>query len=138
MNEPIRLDPDGPALPADSTLDREEYLEMHTAVGDPHRFRIMRVLNQAAEQGARLSAIQLADAVELPSNKLHYHLDKLVRVGLVRREKAPTRDDEGYSSYYTPSAMGRKILSHGIEELMRREWEFSRRYAEPSPAENTE
>lgn len=76
-----------------------------------------------------LSASDLTDAIDAESHNVHYHLDELVDVGLVDRRKRRTADSRGFYTYYRPTAMGRGILEHGVEELMRREREFDDAYA---------
>lgn len=75
-----------------------------------------------------LSATELADALDLPSNTLHYHLDKLVDVGLVANRKRKERGADGPYSYYVATSMGEAVMRDGIGELIRREWEALERY----------
>ena len=63
------------------------------------------------------------------SNPIIYHLDELVDVGLVDKRQRRTADSQGFYTYYRPTAMGRGILEHGVEELMRREREFNDAYS---------
>ena len=63
------------------------------------------------------------------SNPTIYHLDELVDVGLVDKRQRRTADSQGFYTYYRPTAMGRGILEHGVEELMRREREFNDAYS---------
>lgn len=116
--------PESP-LPEDSGLTLEEYLAMQRAIGHSTRFRILRTLVANEE----LSATELTSAVEAEGHNVHYHLDELVDVGLVDRRKRRTADSQGFYTYYRPTAMGRDILEHGVEELMRREREFDDVYA---------
>ena len=76
-------------LPEHSVLSLEEYLDMQRAIGNEIRFR---TLNALVDEGPK-SASELRDALEVPSNTLHYHLDELVDVGLVEigNETNPTR-----------------------------------------------
>jgi len=57
------------------------------------------------------------------------NLDELVDVGLVDRRQRRTADSQGFFTYYRPTAMGRGIPEHGVEELMRREREFDDAYS---------
>ena len=57
------------------------------------------------------------------------HLDELVDVGLVDRRQRRTADSQGFFTYYRPTAMGRGILEHGVEELLGREREFDDAYS---------
>lgn len=114
-----------PPLPEDSGLTLEEYLAMQQAIGHPTRFRILRTLVANTE----LSAADLKAAVDIESHNFHYHLDELVDVGLVDKRKRRTADSQGFFTYYRPTAIGRGILEHGVEELMRREREFNDAYS---------
>ncbi|WP_331232346.1 winged helix-turn-helix domain-containing protein [Natronorarus salvus] len=114
-----------PPLPKESGLTLEEYLAMQQAIGHSTRFRILRTLIANDE----LSAADLKTAVDVESPNFHYHLDELVDVGLVDKRKRRTADSRGFYTYYRPTAMGRGILEHGIEELMRREHEFNDTYS---------
>ena len=114
-----------PPLPDESGLTLEEYLAMQQAIGHQTRFRILRTLVANDE----LSAADLKGAVDVASHNFHYHLDELVDVGLVDRRQRRTADDQGFYTYYRPTAMGRGILEHGVEELMRREREFNKAYS---------
>ncbi len=115
----------GPPLPEDSGLTLEEYLAMQRAIGHPTRFHILRTLVANDE----LSASELKGAVDVESHNFHYHLDELVDVGLVDKRQRRTADRQGFYTYYRPTAMGRGILDHGVEELMRREREFNDAYS---------
>ena len=114
-----------PPLPEDSGLALEEYLAMQQAIGHPTRFRLLRTLVANDE----LSAADLKAAVEIESHNYHYHLGELVDVGLVDRRQRRTADSHGFYTYYRPTSMGRGILEHGVEELMRREREFNDAYS---------
>ena len=122
MAKAERYDP--PRLPERSILDLEDYLEMHRAVGDETRYRVVAHLLREGE----LSATELADALDLPSNTLHYHLDKLVDAGLVANRKRKERGADGLYSYYAATSMGEAVMRDGIGELIRREWEALERY----------
>jgi ArsR family transcriptional regulator len=114
-----------PPLPEESGLTLEEYLAMQQAIGHPTRFRILRTLVANDE----LSASDLKTAVDVESHNYHYHLDELVDVGLVDKRQRRTADSQGFYTYYRPTGMGRGILEHGVEELMRREREFNDVYS---------
>lgn len=119
------VDPPEQLLPEDSVLDLSDYLAMQQAIGDETRYQILRTLAHNGD----LSATQLRDALDLASNNLHYHLDKLVEVGLVQNRKRAESDRDGLYSYYRISSLGDGMLEHGVEELMRRERDFRDRYA---------
>ena len=108
----------------DSWLTLEEYLAMQQAIGPPTRFRILRTLVANDE----LSGADLKAAVDVESHNFHYHLGELVDVGLVDKRHRRTADSQGLYTYYRPTAMGRGILEHGVEEFMRPEREFNDAY----------
>jgi len=118
--------PPNPAdiLPEGSILTFEEYMAMQRAVGNETRFRVLYRLKR---DGA-MSAQERREALDLPGNTLHHHLDTLVDVGLVenRKRKEPTSD--GLYSYYRATALGEALLDHGVEELLRREQVFADAY----------
>ena len=114
-----------PPLPEDSGLTLEEYLSMQQAISHMTRFRILRTLVANDE----LSAADLKTAVDVESHNFHYHLNELVNVGLVDKRQRRTADSQGFYTYYRPTAMGRGILEHGVEELMQREREFNEAYS---------
>lgn len=119
------MDPPERLLPDDGVLDRSEYLAMQRAIGDETRFRILRTLASNGD----LHATQLRESLDLASNNLHYHLDRLVDIGLVQNRKRSSPDRDGLSSYHRISSLGEAMLEHGVEELTRREREFRKRYA---------
>lgn len=114
-----------PPLPEDSGLTLDEYLAMQQAIGHQTRYWVLRTLVANDE----LSASALKSAVDVESHNFHYHLGELVDVGLVDKRQRRTADSQGFYTYYRPTAMGKAILEHGIEELMRREQEFNDAYA---------
>ncbi|MFB6309138.1 MAG: ArsR/SmtB family transcription factor [Haloarculaceae archaeon] len=116
-------DPDD-LLPETSVLSLEEYLAMQRAIGDRTRFEIVyRLLH-----GGDTSPTELADTIEIDDSTLHYHLNELVDVGLVEKRKRSERDRDGLDTYYRVTALGEVILEHGVEELLRREWDFRTAY----------
>lgn len=82
----------------------------------------------ALKHRGAFSARQLEEALDIRANNLHYHLDKLVEVGLVENRKRETPDSEGLYSYYAATSLGEAILDHGVEALMRREWDYLEAY----------
>lgn len=119
-----RVDREG-LLPEHSLLSFEQYIDMQRAVGNETRFRVLHHLLEAGP----LSAKELAEALGVESNTLHYHLDRLVEVGLVENRKRSERED-GLYSYYRATSLGEGILTHGVRELMREEWELLDAYGE--------
>lgn len=113
-------------LPEHSILSLEEYLDMQRAIGNETRFRI---LDRLVEGGAQ-SATELRDTLDIESNTLHYHLDALVDVGLVENRKRAEPDSDGLYSYYRATSLGGGILTHGVRELMREEWDLLDAYSE--------
>lgn len=115
----------GQLLPEHSILTLEEYLAMQRSIGNETRFRILHLLKSNGD----MSASELETELGVEANNLHYHLDKLVDVGLVENRKRKTADSSGLYSYYRATSLGEGILEHGVEELMRREWEFLDEYS---------
>lgn len=118
--------PDDPAdlLPEQSVLSLEEYLAMHREVGERTRFEIVYRLTH----GGDMSPTQLDEQMDVNDSTLHYHLNRLVRVGLVEKRKQTERDEKGMTTYYRVTALGGVILEHGVEELLRREWDYQTAY----------
>ncbi len=116
---------DVPKLPENSVLDLEDYLAMQRAIGEQSRYRILAELLRDGER----SAIELADALDVKSNSLHYHLDELVDVGLVANRKHKKRSADGLYSYYVATSLGKAVMKHGIGELIREEGDIATRYS---------
>ena len=91
-------------------------------------FPVSGLLKQRASS-LHVSATDIKAAVDVESHNFHYHLDELVDVGLVDKRQRRTVDSRGFYTYYRPTAMGRDILNHGVEELIRREREFDDAYS---------
>jgi predicted ArsR family transcriptional regulator len=115
---------DTPDLPENSVLSLSEYLAMQRAVGEETRYRVLSELLVEGES----SASELADSLDVPSNRLHYHLDKLESVGLVANRKHKERGADGLYSYYVVTALGEAIMTHGVGELIAEERELLERY----------
>lgn len=120
---PERYDP--PKLPEESILELEDYLAMQRAVSEETRYRIVAELLREGE----MSAKELAEALDMPSNKLHYHLDKLEEVGVVGNRLEKERGADGLYSYYVATSLGEAVMKHGIGELIRTEWDARERYS---------
>ena len=113
-------------LPATSVLSLEEYLDMQAALGDETRFRVVYTLSHFGDHSPK----ELGEALGVEANTLHYHLQKLVDVGLVEKRKRTTADGDGLFAYYRTTSLGDAILEHGVEELIRREQEYRDAYRE--------
>ncbi len=116
---------DVPKLPENSVLDLEDYLAMQRAIGEKSRYRILAELLREGE----MSATELVGALDIKSNKLHYHLDELVDVGLVANRKRKERGADGLYSYYVATSLGSAVMKHGIGELIREEHDIHTRYS---------
>lgn len=116
---------DAPDLPEDSVLSLSEYLDMQQAIGEETRYRALAELLREGE----LAASDLADALDVPGNRLHYHLDELVDAGLVHNRKRKERGADGLYSYYVATALGEAIMTYGVGELIAEERELLTRYA---------
>ena len=82
-------------LPSNSVLDFEEYLEMHAAVGHRTRYEILYRL----VHGGDMSPKELEEAIEIDDSTLHYHLNKLLDVGLIERRQRTERGQDGLYTY---------------------------------------
>jgi len=111
-------------LPADSILDLEEYLEMHAAVGHRTRYEILYRLVHNGE----MSPTELEAAMDIDDSTLHYHLNKLVDVGLVEKRQQTERGQDGLYTYYRATVYGEVTLTEGVDELIRGEQEFKQMY----------
>ncbi|MCL9814940.1 helix-turn-helix domain-containing protein [Natranaeroarchaeum aerophilus] len=118
--------PDDPSelLPETSILSLDEYLEMQAAIGNRTRFEIVYRLVRADE----LTPTELDSKMDLDDSTLHYHLGKLQDVGLIEKRVRTERDSDGLYTYYRSTVLGEAILEHGVEELLRREWDFTDAY----------
>ncbi|OLZ41080.1 transcriptional regulator [Natrinema saccharevitans] len=111
-------------LPERSVRSLEEYLEMQAAVGNRNRFEILYRLAHTDE----LTPTELDSMIDVDESTLHYHLGKLREVGLVEKRARSERDSDGLSTHYRATIPGEVILEHGVEELLRREWDFGDAY----------
>lgn len=131
MSESERYVP--PELPDDSALSLSEYLDMFDAVSHELRYRLLRTLLDAEQ----LSARQLGERVNAPSNKLHYHLDKLEATGLVANRKRNEHDSEGLYSYYVPTSLGEMVME-GVGNLLEEERDRLRESEEEAESANSD
>ena len=118
--------PDDPEdlLPEDSVLSLDEYLDMHAAVGHRTRYEILYRL----VHGGEMSPKELEEAISIDDSTLHYHLNKLVDVGLVQKRQRTERGQNGLYTYYRPTVFGEVTLTEGIDELIRGEQAFEGMY----------
>ncbi|EMA48565.1 MULTISPECIES: helix-turn-helix domain-containing protein [Halococcus] len=118
--------PDDPEdlLPTDSILCLDEYLEMHAAVGHRTRYEICYRL----VHGGEMSPKELEEVISIDDSTLHYHLNKLVDVGLIEKRQRTERGQDGLYTYYRATVFGEVTLSEGIDELIRGEQAFEEMY----------
>jgi len=118
--------PDDPAdlLPEESILSLEEYLDMHAAVGHRTRYEILYRL----VHGGEMSPKELEDALDIDDSTLHYHLNKLIDVGLVEKRQRTERGQDGLYTYYRATVFGEVTLTDGVDELIRGEQAFEEMY----------
>jgi DNA-binding transcriptional ArsR family regulator len=116
-------DPDD-LLPEDSVLDLDEYLEMHAAVGHRTRYEVLYRL----VHGGEMSPKELEEAISIDDSTLHYHLNKLVDVGLIEKRQRTERGQEGLYTYYRATVFGEVTLTDGVDELIRGEQAFEDMY----------
>lgn len=111
-------------LPEDSVLTLEEYLDMHTAVGHRTRYEILYRLVHQGE----MSPKELDETMEIDDSTLHYHLNKLVDVGLIEKRQRTNRGQDGLHTYYRATVFGNVTITEGVDELIRGEQEFEAMY----------
>lgn len=116
-------DPDD-LLPETSVLSLDEYLDMQAAIGNRTRFEIVYRLSRTDE----MSPTELDVAMDIDDSTLHYHLNELRDVGLVEKRVRTERNSDGLDTYYRVTILGDTILEHGVEALLRREWDFIEAY----------
>jgi len=111
-------------LPEDSILSLDEYLEMHAAVGHRTRYEILYRLVHSGE----MSPKELEEVINVDDSTLHYHLNRLVDVGLIEKRQRTERGQDGLYTYYRATVFGEVTLSEGVDELIRGEQEFEEMY----------
>lgn len=111
-------------LPEDSVLSLDEYLAMHAAVGHRTRYEILYRL----VHGGDMSPKELEEAIDIDDSTLHYHLNKLVDIGLVEKRQRTDRGQDGFYTYYRATVFGEVTLTEGVDELIRGEQEFEAMY----------
>ena len=111
-------------LPGDSVLSLEEYLAMHAAVGHRTRYEILYRL----VHGDDMSPKELEAAIDIDDSTLHYHLNKLVDVGLVEKRQRTERGQDGLYTYYRATVFGVVTRTDGVDELIRGEQAFEEMY----------
>lgn len=118
--------PDDPEdlLPADSVLTLDEYLAMHAAVGHRTRYEVLYRLVHTGD----MSPTELEAALDIDDSTLHYHLNKLVEVGLIEKRQRTERGQDGLYTYYRATVFGEATLSDGVDALIRGEQEFAEMY----------
>lgn len=112
-------------LPEDSVLTLEEYLAMQQSIGNRTRFEIVHRL----VHGGDMSPTELVAAMDIDDSTLHYHLNYLRDVGLIEKRKRVEPTSDGFYTYYRATILAETILRYGLEELLRREWDFQRAYS---------
>ena len=122
-DEDTHLEP-AEILPENSVLTFEEYMDMQQAIGQGTRYRLLHYLTTRGDASPK----ELKEALNLPGNTLHHHLNKLVDVGLVQKRARNEANSEGLFTYYRASPFGEVILEHGVKKLMRMEEEFQEMY----------
>ncbi|ELZ29874.1 Bacterial regulatory protein, arsR family [Halogeometricum pallidum JCM 14848] len=118
--------PDDPEnlLPEESVLSLDEYLAMHAAVGHRTRYEILYRLVHSGD----MSPKELEESMDVDDSTLHYHLNKLVDVGLVEKHQRTERGQDGLYTYYRATVFGEVTLTEGVDELIRGEQEFESLY----------
>jgi DNA-binding transcriptional ArsR family regulator len=120
-------------LPEESVLTLDEYLAMHAAVGHRTRYEILYRL----VHGGEMSPTELEAAMDIDDSSLHYHLNKLVDVGLLEKRQRTERGQDGLYTYYRATVYGEVTLTDGVDALIRGEQAFERLYDSTSDTEST-
>lgn len=111
-------------LPENSVLGLDEYLAMHAAVGHRTRYEILYRLVHSGD----MSPKELEEAIGIDDSTLHYHLNKLVDVGLIEKRQRTERGQDGLYTYYRATVFGTVTLTEGVDELIRGEQAFEAMY----------
>jgi len=111
-------------LPEESVLTLDEYLAMHAAIGHRTRYEILYRL----VHGGEMSPKELENAIEIDDSTLHYHLNKLLDVGLIEKRQRTERGRDGLYAYYRATVFGEVTLTDGVDELIRGEAAFESMY----------
>lgn len=124
--------PDDPEdlLPEESVLSLDDYLAMQKSLGNRTRFEVVYRL----VHGGEASPTELAARLDIDDSTLHYHLNELVDFGLVERRERSEPTSDGLYTYYRATILAETILEHGLEELLRREWDFQKAYGRRTQA----
>lgn len=75
-----------------------------------------------------MSPKELEAAIGIDDSTLHYHLNKLVEVGLVEKRQRTERGQDGLDTYYRATVFGEVTLTEGVDELIRGEQAFEAMY----------
>jgi ArsR family transcriptional regulator len=111
-------------LPEDSILSFKEYIDMQRAIGQGTRYRLLHYLTACGDASPK----ELKEALNLTRNTLHYHLNKLVNVGLVQKRARNEPDSASVYTYYRASSFGKMILEKGVTEMIQMEDDFREMY----------
>jgi len=98
---------------------------MHAAVGHRTRYEI---LYRLVHGGGDMSPKELEGVIGIDDSTLHYHLNKLVDVGLVEKRQQTERGQDGLYTYYRATVFGEVTLTKGVDELIRGEEDFETMY----------
>ncbi len=75
-----------------------------------------------------MSPKELEAAIGADDSTLHYHLNKLVDVGLVEKRQRTERGQDGLYTYYRTTVFGTVTLTEGVDALIRGEQAFEAMY----------
>jgi len=119
-------------LPEESVLELEDYLEMHKAIGNPTRYRILRLLVADGE----MSPTEIEAELGIDDSTIHYHLNKLHDAHLIRKWMQSERGQDGTHVYYSATIYGRTTLQAGVQTLIEGEHEFHDMYADSAASDS--
>ncbi len=66
--------------------------------------------------------------MDIDDSTLHYHLNKLVDVGLFEKRQRTERNEDGLHAYYCATVFGKVTLTQGVDQLIRGEQQFDAIY----------
>jgi predicted transcriptional regulator len=75
-----------------------------------------------------MSPKELEAAIDIDDSTLHYHLNKLVDVGLIEKRQHTERGKDGLYTYYRATVFGEVTLTEGVDDLIRGEQAFDAMY----------
>ena len=104
--------------------DLKRYLQMHRALGNRMRYKILWLLVQDGE----MSPGAIEQALAGDDDGVKNHIETLCDAFLIERWEQTERGTTGTSTVYGPTVFGRVALTDGIHELISAEKDFREMY----------